>query len=238
MSIPAHIVMPSNSPAVKKAAVRGYGAHVYECTPTLAAREETADRVKSETDATFVAPYNNPYVMAGQGTVALELLQQAKDAGTALDAVIIPVGGGGLLSGCVTYLKGVAGDNFKVFAAEPKGADDAYQSFKTGKLVPSVAPKTVADGLLTSLGDLTWPIIQAKVDDIFVVSEEEIITAMKLVWERMKLVIEPSAAVPLAVALYNKEFARQAEGLKNVGIVFSGGNVDLQRAVELFKSVE
>ncbi|KZO94719.1 pyridoxal-5'-phosphate-dependent protein beta subunit [Calocera viscosa TUFC12733] len=234
---PAHIIMPSNAPDVKKAAVRGYGATIHECEPTLEAREATADKVEKETGGIFIHPYNNPFIMAGQGTVALELLEQAEDAGTPLDAVLIPVGGGGLLSGCTTVVKALQ-PGVKVFAAEPRGADDTYRSLKGGHWVPSIKPDTVADGLLTSTGDLTFPIIKDKIDDIFVVEEEEIIRATKLVWERMKLVIEPSAAVTLAVALFNADFKQAAEGYKTIGIVFSGGNVDFERAVALFKTLE
>ncbi|KZT59980.1 serine racemase [Calocera cornea HHB12733] len=234
---PANIIMPSNAPSVKKAAVRGYGATVHECEPTLEAREATADKVEKATGGVFIHPYNNPLIMAGQGTVALEMLEQAEEAGTPLDAVLIPVGGGGLLSGCTVAVKSLR-PGVKVFAAEPKGADDTYTSLKSGEWVPSVKPDTVADGLLTSTGDLTFPIIRDKIDDIFVVDEEEIIRATKLVWERMKLVVEPSAAVTLAVALFNADFKRAAEGCKTVGIVFTGGNVDFERAVALFKTLE
>ncbi|EJU01352.1 serine racemase-like protein [Dacryopinax primogenitus] len=234
---PAHIIMPSNAPSVKKDAVRGYGATVHECEPTLEAREATARAVEKETGGVFIHPYNNPLIMAGQGTVALELLEQAEEARTPLDAVLVQVGGGGLLSGCTITLKSLRPE-VKVFAAEPKGADDTYRSLKSGKWVPSIRPDTVADGLLTSTGDLTFPIIKDQIDDIFVVDDREIIRATKLVWERMKLVIEPSAAVTLAVALYNADFKRAAEGCKNIGVVFSGGNVDFERAVTLFKTLE
>jgi len=234
---PAHIIMPSNAPSVKKAAVRGYGATVHECEPTLEAREATAEKVQTETGGVFIHPYNNPLIMAGQGTVALELLYQAEEAGTPLDAVLVPVGGGGLLSGCTTAVKALR-PGVKVFAAEPKGADDTYRSLKGGQWVASVNPNTVADGLLTSTGDLTFPIIKDKIDDIFVVDDQEILRATKLVWERMKLVIEPSAAVTLAVALYNADFKRAAEGCKTVGVVFTGGNVDFERAVALFKTLD
>jgi len=216
--IPAHIVMPRTSPAVKKAAVEGYGAAITFCEPTLQAREETLAKVLEATGATVVHPYNDYRVIAGQGTAALELLEAVPE----LEIIMTPVGGGGLLSGTaltVSYLS----PHTRVIAAEPAGADDACRSLQEGRILPSVNPKTIADGLLTSLGDKTFPIIQQHVERIVTVGEEAIIAAMRLVWERMKIVIEPSSALPLA-ALWEKKL--DVEG-KRVGIILSGGNVDL-----------
>ncbi len=218
--IPAHIVMPSNSPQVKVAAVKAYGGTITFCEPTLAAREETAQRVQSETGATMIPPYDDPHVIAGQGTAALEFLEQCPD----LDVVMTPVGGGGLLSGTAIAAKGL-NPEIAVWAGEPAEADDAFRSWKTGRLIPSENPNTIADGLRTSLGDLTFPVIQALVDEIFTASEDAIIRTMRLVMERMKIVIEPSSAVPLAALLENDIDLKG----KRVGIILSGGNVDLGR---------
>jgi len=218
--IPARIVMPSNAPDVKKAAVAGYGAEITYCEPTLEARESTTARIMAETGATLVHPYDDARVIAGQGTAALELLEDVSN----LDVVMTPVGGGGLLSGTAIAVKSLR-PGARVIAAEPATADDAYRSFTTRELVPSVNPQTVADGLLTSLGKLTFPIILDHVDEIVTVTEEEIISAMRLVWERMKLVIEPSAAVPVAAALSGRTELKN----KRVGIILSGGNLDLAR---------
>jgi threonine dehydratase len=218
--IPAYIVMPDNAPAVKKAAVAGYGGRITYCEPTLQARESTLARVVAETGATFVHPYNDARVIAGQGTAALELLEDVAD----LDVVMAPVGGGGLLSGTALAVAGLS-PRTRVLAAEPEGADDAWRSLQAGRIIPSVNPRTVADGLLTSLGELTYPVIRDHVEAIVTVSEGAIIAAMRYVWERAKLVIEPSAAVPLAVFWENKVDLR---GLR-VGVIVSGGNVDLDR---------
>jgi threonine dehydratase len=218
--IPAFIVMPDNAPAVKKAAVAGYGGRITYCEPTLKARETTLERVVQETGAEVVHPYNDDRVIAGQGTAALELLENVPG----LDAVLAPVGGGGLLSGTAIAATSLQ-PGIRVIAAEPEGADDACRSFRAGQIIPSVAPKTVADGLLTSLGDRTFPVIRERVEDIVTVSEAAIIAAMKFVWERAKLVIEPSSAVPVA-ALWEKKI--DLGGLR-VGIILSGGNVDLDR---------
>jgi len=218
--IPAHIVMPTNAPRTKRAAVEGYGAHVYPCEPTLAAREAEAARVGSETGAMLIHPYNNADVIAGQGTAALELLEQVPD----LDAIITPVGGGGLLSGTCIAARGI-NPAIRIFAGEPTGADDAARSIAAGRLLPQTDPKTIADGLRTSLGDLTFPIIRDHIEQIITVTDEQIIFAMRFAWERAKLLIEPSAAVPLAVALDNR--FRDLAGLSRVGIILSGGNVDL-----------
>ena len=220
--IPAHIVMPSNASAAKRRAVEGYGGQIIECDPTLPARESTAARVRAETGAAFVHPYNDPGVIAGQGTTALELLEQAAQ----LDAIVAPIGGGGLLSGICIAAKGI-NPAVRIFAAEPTGADDAARSLAAGQLIGQTAPHTVADGLLTSLGDLTWPIIRDHVERIITVDDAQIVAAMRLAWERAKFLIEPSAAVALAGVLAD-EFKR-IEGVARVGVILSGGNVDLDR---------
>jgi threonine dehydratase/serine racemase len=220
--IPAHIVMPSTALPVKHRAVQDYGARVIECQPTLAARESTAAAVLAETGGTLIHPYDHPDVIAGQGTAGLELLEQVPD----LDAVIAPVGGGGLVSGVCIAVKGTA-PSVRVFAAEPAGADDAARSKAAGQLIPQTGPRTIADGLLTSLGELTWPIIRDQVERVVTVREEEIIAAMRLAWERAKLLIEPSAAVPLAAVL-SEEF-RGLSGLNRIGVILSGGNANLDR---------
>jgi threonine dehydratase len=216
--IPAHIVMPENSPAVKIEAVRGYGGRIVFCKPTQAAREEALAAVVAGTGACFVHPYDDPRVVAGQATCALELLEQAGP----LDAILVPIGGGGLASGTLLAC-GFTSPATAVYAVEPKGADDAFRSVRDGRIHPSTDPRTIADGLRTSLGMLTFPIVKALVRRIVTVEEDSIVSAMRLVWERMKLVIEPSAAVPLAALL---EGAVDLKG-KRVGIILSGGNVDL-----------
>lgn len=214
----AYIVMPETAPEVKKKAVAEYDAEIIFCKPTLKARESTLAEVIERTGAAFVHPYNDYRVIAGQGTAALELLEEVED----LDVVITPVGGGGLLSGTAIVAKEIS-STVAVFAGEPEGADDAYRSLKAGKIVPFSSPKTIADGLLTSLGSKTFPIIHRHVTAILTVSDKEIIEAMRLVWERMKIIIEPSSAVPLAALLkHNVQFTN-----KRVGVIFSAGNVDL-----------
>ena len=216
--IPAYIVMPDNAPAIKKKAVAGYGAHITFCKPTLADREATLQKVIEETGATLIHPYNQFEVICGQGTASLELTDQISD----LDIILTPVGGGGLLSGTLTYIK-ERFPQIEVIAGEPKGADDAYQSWKQGRFIPCTHPDTIADGLRTSLGTLTYEIIRSKVDTIYTVEENSIVNAMRLVWERMKIIIEPSSAVPLAAVMENPEHFKG----KRVGIILSGGNVDL-----------
>lgn len=218
--IPAYIVMPNNAPQVKKDAVAGYGGQISYCAPTLEAREATLRRVYERTGANVVHPYNDERVIAGQGTAALELLTDIPD----LDVVIAPVGGGGLLSGTSIAAKGLK-PNIRVLAGEPEMADDAHRSMREGKIVPSENPKTIADGLLTSLGILTFPIIRENVEQIVTVSEQGIIESMKFIWERAKIIIEPSAAVAVAV-LWERKI--DLSGLK-VGVILSGGNVDLNR---------
>jgi threonine dehydratase/serine racemase len=220
--IAAHVVMPSNAPAVKRRAVEDYGARVVLCAPTLAAREAKLAEVIEETGAVFLHPFDNADVIAGQGTVALELLEQAPD----VDAIVAPVGGGGLLAGiaiAATELR----PGVRVFGAEPLGADDAARSKQAGRVVPMVEPKTIADGLLSSLGTLTWPVLRDRVEQIVTVSESEIIAAMRLAWERGKLLIEPSATVALAAVLHVS--FRALHQVERVGVVLSGGNVDLDR---------
>jgi threonine dehydratase len=218
--IPAYIVMPENAPQVKKDAVAGYGGQITFCKPTLEARESAMERIRLETGASVVHPYDNELVIAGQGTAALELLEDFPD----LDAVIAPVGGGGLLSGTSIAAKALK-PGIRVIAAEPEKADDAYRSLQAGRIVPSRNPNTIADGLLTSLGNLTFPIIQRNVERIVTVSERGIIEAMRFIWERAKLIIEPSAAVAVG-ALWEKKM--DLSGAK-VGVILSGGNVDLNR---------
>ena len=218
--IPAFIVMPNNAPQVKKDAVAGYGGQITFCEPTLEARESMLERIRLDTGANVIHPYNDERVIAGQGTAALELLDSIPD----LDVVIAPVGGGGLLSGTSIAAKGLR-PSIHVIAAEPEMADDAYRSIKEGKIIPSVNPKTIADGLLTSLGTLTFPIIRQNVEQIVTVSEQGIIDSMKFIWERAKIVIEPSSAVAVGV-LWEKKI--DLGGLK-IGVILSGGNVDLNK---------
>jgi threonine dehydratase len=217
--IKAFIVMPENAPSVKKDAVEGYGASITFCKPTLQSREETCRAIMEKEGATLIHPYDNFNVICGQGTASLELLEEVGD----LDIIVSPIGGGGLMSGTSTCAKGIS-SKIKVIGAEPLNANDAWKSFKTGILTPSVSPLTVADGLLTSLSELTFSIILKNVDDIFTVREESIISSMKLVWERMKIIIEPSSATVLAIIEENPGFFRG----KKVGLIVSGGNVDLK----------
>jgi len=216
--IAAHIVMPENSPEIKKKAVAGYGADITFCKPTLQARESTLADVVSATGATEIHPYDNFNVIAGQGTAAKELIEDEGD----FDIIITPVGGGGLLSGTALSVKYIL-PGCKVIAAEPEGADDAFQSFHSKTWHPSENPKTIADGLLTSVGQRNFAIILDKVDDVVTVSEENIVAAMRMIWERMKIIIEPSSAVPLAAILEGKINVQN----KKVGIIISGGNLDL-----------
>ncbi|HEX5808534.1 MAG TPA: pyridoxal-phosphate dependent enzyme, partial [Anaerolineales bacterium] len=218
--IPAHIVMPENAPSVKKVAVAAYGGQITFCEPTLEARESTLAQVVEKTGASVVHPYNDVRVIAGQGTAAIELLEDIPD----LDVILAPVGGGGLLSGTAIAATETR-PGIRVIAGEPEMADDAYRSMREGKIVPSVKPTTIADGLLTSLGTLTFPVIQQRVEQIVPVSEQGIIEAMRFIWERAKIVIEPSAAVAVGV-LWEKKI--DLTGLK-VGVILSGGNVDLEK---------
>jgi len=215
--VPAHIVMPTNAPKSKQAAVRGYGGVIVFCEPTLAAREAACAQVMAETGAVLVHPYDDFRVMAGQGTAALEFLEDVPD----LDILLVPVGGGGLLSGSAVASKGVK-PGIRVVAAEPAQADDAFRSFKSGQRV-TVQANTIADGLRTSIGARNFPIILGQVDDVVTVSEEGIVAAMRRIWSVLKTVIEPSAAVPYAAVLEGK---LPVVG-KRVGIILTGGNIDL-----------
>jgi len=218
--IKATVVMPDNAPEPKKAAVRGYGGKVLECAPSNAARENTLKALIDQSGAEFVHPYNDSRVIAGQATCALELIEDTDH----LDALIAPIGGGGLVAGtCLTASNLMPGT--PVFAAEPKNADDAWQSLRAGKIIERDAPDTIADGLKTNLAPLTWHFISSQVKDILLATEQEIIDAMFLTWERMKIIIEPSCAVPLAAIINNRNIFA---GLK-VGVILTGGNVDLNK---------
>ena len=218
LGVKAYIVMPENAPQVKKEAVRGYGGEIVESAPTLKAREEAAAQIEREKGATFIHPSNDDEVILGQGTACLELLEDHPD----LNAVFTPVGGGGLLAGTALAAH-YFGDNCQVIGGEPMVADDAYRSLLSGRIEDNESANTIADGLRTVLGDRNFPIIREHVDRIVRVSEEEIVAAMKLIWERMKMIVEPSSAVAFAALLRDKE---QFKG-KKVGIIISGGNVDL-----------
>jgi threonine dehydratase len=218
--VKAHIVMPETAPVVKKNAVAGYGAEITFCQPTLQAREETTRTIIEKTGATLVHPYDNFNVICGQGTAALELISERED----LQIIVAPIGGGGLMSGTSTCTKGMSQDII-VIGAEPFNASDAFQSFYSGKIVPSVSPNTIADGLLTSLSELTFTIIKKNVDAILTAKEETIIECMLYLWERMKIIVEPSSATVLAIIKENPELFRN----KKVGLIISGGNVDFRR---------
>ena len=220
--IPAYIVMPNNSPDVKLNAVKGYGANVTLCEPTLEARRTTLEGIAEDTGAAVIHPFNNANVIAGQGTAALELIEDIGE----LDAMIAPIGGGGLMSGTCITTRSLLPDA-KLFGAEPKGADDAYRSLKEGKLLPQEDPRTICDGLLTSMGENTWNILKDHLDAIYTVSDEDVVQSMRLIWERMKIIIEPSCATPVAVVM-SSEF-KQLENIEKVGIILTGGNVDLAK---------
>ena len=221
-NIPAYIVMPENAPKVKIQAVKGYGAKITLCKPTLKSRKETLEKIAEKTGAYVVHPFNEPKVIAGQGTAALELIEDVGD----LDAICAPIGGGGLMSGTCIAARDML-PNARLFGAEPKGADDAYRSLKEGKLLPQENPNTICDGLLTSMGENTWNILKDHLEDIITVDDEEVITAMRLVWERMKIIIEPSCATPLA-AILTPEF-KKLKNIETIGIILTGGNVDLSK---------
>jgi threonine dehydratase len=216
--ITAHVVMPTSAPPVKRRAVVGYGAEITGCDPTLEARESTLEQVVKRTGATFIHAYDHPLVIAGQGTAALELIADVPD----LEVVMAPVGGGGLMSGTAVAVAGSRPD-IELWGAEPAGADDAFRSLRDGRRHPSVEPRTVADGLLTSLSERTFRILSARLRGILTVSDDAIVLAMRLLWERGKLVVEPSGAVPLAAVL---EHGHRFAG-RRVGLILSGGNVDL-----------
>ena len=215
----AYIVMPDNAPTIKVAAVKEYGAEITFCEPNLAAREKTMLEIQKNTKAIFVPPYNHKWIIEGQATSALELLKELQD----LDIIIAPVGGGGLLSG--TCLANYYFGKAQVFGAEPEGADDAFRSLKQNKRVEHHTPTTIADGLVTTLGPLTFEIMNQHVTDILTVNDHEIIHAMRVIWERMKIIVEPSSAVALAAVLKNPALFRN----KKTGLILSGGNVDLNK---------
>ena len=219
-NIPAYIVMPRTAPQIKKAAVEGYGGKIVFCEPTLQAREETLSKVVEETGAVFIHPFDNYSIIAGQATCAKEIYEEL----TYLDYIITPTGGGGLLSGTCLSTKYFSPDT-KVIGAEPKGADDAFRSIRDGMIRPSVNPKTICDGFLTQLINRTFSIIRNNVHMIITVEEESIIRAMRMIWERMKIIVEPSSAVTLAVILENKDLFSS----KRIALILSGGNVDLEK---------
>ncbi len=226
IGVPAYIVMPKNSSSVKVDAVRNYGGNITFCEPTQAAREGTAKQLMQETGALFIHPYDQLEIVLGQATAAYEFIYENDSP----DIIMAPVGGGGLLSGTALSAK-LFGKDIKVFGAEPQNADDAYKTFHTGIFTPSVNPNTIADGLLTSLGQINRKIINDYVDDILLCCESSILTAMKLMYERLKIVVEPSAAVPLACVIDNPDRFSN----KNICIIVSGGNIDLNRFFDLWK---
>jgi threonine dehydratase len=228
LGVKSYIVMPRTAPDIKKKGVRAYGGEIFECEPTLAARESTLAEVIQKTGATEIHPFNNYDVIAGQATAAKELFEEAPK----LNYILAPVGGGGLLSGTALATKYFS-PSTQVIAGEPAGSDDAYRSLKSGK-IEQAQSQSIADGLLTTLGDKTFPIIKDLVKEVITVTDDEIIAAMRLIWERMKIIVETSCAVPFAAVLKSKEkFAG-----KNVGIILSGGNVDLEKAMKLFAAAK
>ena len=216
--IPCNVVMPRTAPQAKKDAVRGYGGKITECEPSTSSREAVFAEIQAATGADFVHPYNDPRVIAGQGTCSRELAEQVEG----LDAVVAPIGGGGMISGTCLTMSTIA-PYVQVYAGEPEQADDAYRSLKAGHIITDDAPVTVADGLKVSMKELTWHFVSRHVADILTVSEQEIVDAMMLIWKRMKIIAEPSSAVPLAAVLKNREIFAG----KRVGIIITGGNVDL-----------
>ena len=218
--IPCNVVMPKTAPQAKKDTVARYGGKITECEPSTTSREETFAKVQAETGGDFVHPYNDPRVIAGQGTCARELVEQTGG----LDMVVAPIGGGGMISGTCLTLATLAPET-QVIAAEPEQADDAFRSFKAGHIIADDAPKTVADGLLVPLKDLTWHFVSNHVTEIYTASDAEIIDAMKLIWKHVRVVAEASSAVPLAIILKNKD----AFAGKRVGVILTGGNVDLDK---------
>ncbi|MHA6266994.1 beta-hydroxyaspartate dehydratase BhcB [Aliiroseovarius sp. CAU 1755] len=218
--IPCNVVMPHTAPQAKKDTVRRYGGNITECEPSTTSREETFAKVQAETGGDFVHPYNDPRVIAGQGTCSKELIEQVDG----LDYVVAPIGGGGMISGTCLTLSNLAPET-KIIAAEPEQADDAYRSFKAGHIIADDAPKTIADGLLVPLKDLTWHFVSNHVSDIYTASDPEIIEAMKITWKHLRVVMEPSSAVPLATILKNPDTFKG----KRVGIIITGGNVDLDK---------
>eukprot|EP01084_Bolivina_argentea_P145315 254722_1 len=226
----AHIIMPNNAPIIKQNMVTEYGGNITFCEPTLKSREETAHRIQNETNGEFIHPYNNPNVIYGGGTQGIELIEDYPD----IDCILVPIGGGGMISG-ITLATMNFNKNIAVIGCEPMGADDAFQSKIKGEIVPQLAPNTIADGLRTSLGSNTFPIVYNYVNQIIRVTDDEIVNGMKNVYERMKMVIEPSAGVGPAV-LFSKEFKQfvKENNVKNVGVILCGGNVDLDVLKNLF----
>lgn len=218
--IPCNVVMPRTAPQAKKDTVRRYGGVITECEPSTSSREATFATVQAATGGDFVHPYNDPRVIAGQGTCSREFMEQTGG----LDMVVAPIGGGGMISGTCLTLATLAPET-KVIAAEPETADDAYRSFKAGHIIADDAPKSIADGLLVPLKDLTWHFVSSHVSEIYTASEDEIVAAMKLAWKHLRIVMEPSSAVPLAVVLKNPDAFRG----KRVGLIVTGGNVDLDK---------
>ncbi len=218
--IPCNVVMPRTAPQAKKDTVRRYGGVITECEPSTSSREETFAKIQAATGGDFVHPYNDPRVIAGQGTCAREFVEQTDG----LDIVVAPIGGGGMISGTCLTLSTLAPET-KVIAAEPETADDAYRSFKAGHIIADDSPKSIADGLLVPLKDLTWHFVSTHVSEIYTASEQQIIDAMKLAWKHLRVVMEPSSAVPLACILKNPDAFRG----KRVGIIITGGNVDLDK---------
>ncbi len=218
--IPCNVVMPRTAPQAKKDTVRRYGGQITECEPSTTSREATFAEVQAKTGGDFVHPYNDPRVIAGQGTCAREFMEQTDG----LDMVVAPIGGGGMISGTCLTLSNLAPET-QIIAAEPEQADDAYRSFKAGHIIADDAPKTIADGLLVPLKELTWHFVSNHVTEIYTATEAEIIDAMKLTWKHLRIVMEPSCAVPLAIVLKNPDAFKN----KRVGIVVTGGNVDLDK---------
>ncbi|MFT5504118.1 MAG: threonine dehydratase [Gammaproteobacteria bacterium] len=218
--ISASVVMPKTAPEAKKAAVRGYGGQVFECEPSTAAREEMLEELVAKTGADFVHPYNDHRVIAGQATCSLELLEDISE----LEAIVAPIGGGGMISGTSLTMTNKSPETL-IYAAEPTNADDVYRSFHAGKMIEDDSPQTIADGLKVSLRPRTWHFVSTFVKDVLLVTEQEIIEAMYLIWQRMKIVVEPSSAVALASILKNKETFTG----KRVGVILTGGNVDLNK---------
>jgi len=216
--IPCHVVMPRTAPQAKKDAVIAYGGNITECEPSTSSREEVFARVQAESGGDFIHPYNDPRVIAGQATCSREFLGQVEN----LDALVAPIGGGGMISGTCLTVSSIA-PKVKIYAAEPAQADDAMRSLKAGRIIADDSPQTIADGLKVPLKELTWHFVSNHVTDILTASEEEIIEAMKLSWKRLRVVIEPSCAVPLAIILKNADLFAG----KRVGVIITGGNVDL-----------
>ena len=217
--VPAFIVMPKNAPKVKVTGVRSHGAEVILCEPNLEARVSTANSVLERTGATFIHPFDNPNVIAGQGTAAKEMIEECEN----LDAVLAPIGGGGLMSGTCISTRHLL-PNALIFGTEPEGADDAARSLESGEYVPQTGPDTICDGLLTSMGEITWPIIKSHVEEIIRVSDDDVLDAMTLIHRTFGMIVEPSGAISLAAVL--KEEFRAKEGLGSIGIILCGGNVD------------